>query len=1139
MLCSALVVCSRSLCALVAAVIVSFAFLSVVLHDRDGVPAEPAELDELPELTDNDIKEVDTIVMGALPASATNNDKVKQMAHEMLRVHETNDTYISDPFADAKLKALVETEGEGENEGEIDGEVDSDSHGDGAGDGQATEAKAESESKGENESEGTDLVESRGKQVQPKYPGHCGPQYEDQKCHGHYSGPDKPEYCNEETGWCGVTAGHRDAQASTQYDYIPPTTPESLSGKAPICEGHNDPLVAMEVAIPEELKGFLGLGGGDEWQDGADSCTGLDCFGMNPIVFKVARGGFGDQVTKGGATTNMKSENTNKNPCDGIPEAACCADVNLATTEEREQQAKLVQTHACTWRTSPLSTTEKHCYSDSGVRGASDACEHLPLKEDEQYLSLVLDPARMTDVETFLDNAYSKLPNQNAAFNPTDTAVKAYTHKAAHDKAMQKGSEAKDAAKKKAEAYFNSARKAMDRFKTKIPKPSAPSGLKTFEFPLCFAYRPCGSKDANGKTEKGTTFALGSASRLLAYETANPKFPTFTFTAFAFSTSNDLQMNVQGGAELWMGTKTGRSWDSHILVEGEDKNQSEDHWVTGIHAGLWLRGAVSFGINNKQGLSIINLVFEIEAGFRVGGSRPQTASPTPSPQTAGPGGFSINQMSKLFSNKWSFRRRSFRRLQEQEVAPVSVEQQLEFLDKPNAAMDKPMRFTALLSGSQKVVINVGNFLGVEPEGVMGDILNGMPLEFEISKASALLNAGDGQLDLALAHVRNKGSHQDDNKGFMGTIRKTVENAPLLKDMLSGLTETKASVGQYAYLSLRDGGKVQGGFRVQITTEFVCPDAVKWAFEEILFGGKLRGLCSGSKTKTFALALEGGTGRKFQNLDVDFCFTLESKNAGARKTDMRFCLSDLPPMKCPNAAQGDWCAKNTDCNEGLYCKAPAKGAPTNVGFCLGKCVPQVPPGAYCGADATNEHETVANAQHEYCLTNKTNTDRYGRCLCSHYCDPNTQYCHKGKSVLEDSGNVGCKGTCTYKKEVAPAFVVLFLMFSGFLINEESVPVWLSWLQEISFIRYAFKALAINEFRGTTFDCDGTAPAADGAAAPPCLDGDQVLARLNFTSSIATNCFVLIGTMAAFHATAYAILILRRPKYLKLAAHGKGL
>ena len=69
------------------------------------------------------------------------------------------------------------------------------------------------------------------------------------------------------------------------------------------------------------------------------------------------------------------------------------------------------------------------------------------------------------------------------------------------------------------------------------------------------------------------------------------------------------------------------------------------------------------------------------------------------------------------------------------------------------------------------------------------------------------------------------------------------------------------------------------------------------------------------------------------------------------------------------------------------------------------------------------------------------------------------------------------------QLAPAFVILFLMFSGFFLNESNVPVWLIWLREISFIRYAFQALCVNEFKGAEFSCDGSMGS--------CVDGDEHL------------------------------------------------
>lgn len=116
------------------------------------------------------------------------------------------------------------------------------------------------------------------------------------------------------------------------------------------------------------------------------------------------------------------------------------------------------------------------------------------------------------------------------------------------------------------------------------------------------------------------------------------------------------------------------------------------------------------------------------------------------------------------------------------------------------------------------------------------------------------------------------------------------------------------------------------------------------------------------------------------------------------------------------------------------------------------------------------------------------------------------------------------------QVAPAFVVLFLMFSGFLINDSSVPVWLIWLKHISFIRYAFTALAINEFKDAVFACE---PDVVGQPKKACLDGNEMLERLTFqNTTISNECYYLFALLAAFNIVAYVVLVRRKPQYLKL-------
>ena len=115
------------------------------------------------------------------------------------------------------------------------------------------------------------------------------------------------------------------------------------------------------------------------------------------------------------------------------------------------------------------------------------------------------------------------------------------------------------------------------------------------------------------------------------------------------------------------------------------------------------------------------------------------------------------------------------------------------------------------------------------------------------------------------------------------------------------------------------------------------------------------------------------------------------------------------------------------------------------------------------------------------------------------------------------------------QLAPLVVVLLLTFSGYFLNEDSIPDWIGWIKYISFIRYAFQGLMINEFAGNQFTCVYE----DGSPADVCLDGDAYLQRLNFDDdTIALSCVLLIVIAVAFNAVAYGVLVARRPRFQKL-------
>mmetsp|Transcript_64926 Transcript_64926/g.155084 ORF Transcript_64926/g.155084 Transcript_64926/m.155084 type:complete len:649 (+) Transcript_64926:66-2012(+) len=112
------------------------------------------------------------------------------------------------------------------------------------------------------------------------------------------------------------------------------------------------------------------------------------------------------------------------------------------------------------------------------------------------------------------------------------------------------------------------------------------------------------------------------------------------------------------------------------------------------------------------------------------------------------------------------------------------------------------------------------------------------------------------------------------------------------------------------------------------------------------------------------------------------------------------------------------------------------------------------------------------------------------------------------------------------QLAPMAVILFLMFSGFLLNQASIPKIYTPLKYISFVRYSFESLAVNELKGNNgFTCPKT-------RFMPCFQGDDYLERLNFGEvSIFRNCCILGVEILVFNILAFLILVGKRPKFMQ--------
>ena len=119
-------------------------------------------------------------------------------------------------------------------------------------------------------------------------------------------------------------------------------------------------------------------------------------------------------------------------------------------------------------------------------------------------------------------------------------------------------------------------------------------------------------------------------------------------------------------------------------------------------------------------------------------------------------------------------------------------------------------------------------------------------------------------------------------------------------------------------------------------------------------------------------------------------------------------------------------------------------------------------------------------------------------------------------------------------LGPFFTIVLLLFGGFYINVDSIPVGARWIQYLSHVRYAFVGLSLSEFSGQYgYECDVVC-AEPGAGGEGCLrevvntdgclqTGEEILTRLSFEDIPVWEPLVgqlCIGTL--FHIIAYVCL-----------------
>jgi len=111
------------------------------------------------------------------------------------------------------------------------------------------------------------------------------------------------------------------------------------------------------------------------------------------------------------------------------------------------------------------------------------------------------------------------------------------------------------------------------------------------------------------------------------------------------------------------------------------------------------------------------------------------------------------------------------------------------------------------------------------------------------------------------------------------------------------------------------------------------------------------------------------------------------------------------------------------------------------------------------------------------------------------------------------------------QVFPVLFMPLMIFSGFYLNKDNTPVYFIWVQYISFIKWSFQAIVLNEFTDVPFHCKGTEfrTLPNGVQYCPFTNGTQWLDFNHMRDfPIWGDILILIEFIILFHLTAFVML-----------------
>jgi len=115
-------------------------------------------------------------------------------------------------------------------------------------------------------------------------------------------------------------------------------------------------------------------------------------------------------------------------------------------------------------------------------------------------------------------------------------------------------------------------------------------------------------------------------------------------------------------------------------------------------------------------------------------------------------------------------------------------------------------------------------------------------------------------------------------------------------------------------------------------------------------------------------------------------------------------------------------------------------------------------------------------------------------------------------------------------MGPAVMVMFIVFGGYYVNSENVPVAFRWITKCSLIKHSFAGLCVNEFAGLDFE-----PSTNGGLRGDTKHGEEVLERLGFGDETVESCLrKQLDVLGFCYALTLYVLEKNAPRFQKIEA-----